>query len=302
MVDSLKKFREIAAFVVLGVVAVNLLMGLISLIYYSSSAVGYGFTRGAEASANYFVSPFFALLLAALVGSCVLWERTKNARLLTLLSLIVVGGGLLLGFLLGVIGLASGGGGIMVIQFFTFLTSVAVVALAVFALYRMLIGQPAPAPAQNQQFGYPQGQLPGGYDPSQGYPQQPGQQQNFPQQPQQPQQPTWQPDQASGASWQTAGQAASGASASSWGNPGQNTGWDPGPEAPASASGGPNDWQPQHVPQQPYAPTQPAQPGESADVQHQPSAQEPPAPNQPGQPNQQGQEQQNRDWWSGPQQ
>lgn len=302
MVDSLKKFREIAAFVLLGVVAVHVLMGLISLIYYASSSVGYGFTGGAQASSSMFVSPVFVPLLTVVVGTCVLWERTKNARLLTLLSLIVVAGGLLLGFLLGVIGLASGGGGRTVIQFFTFLGSVAVVALAAFALYRMLLGQPAPVAQQHQQFGY--GQLPGGYDPTQGYAPQPGQQvggqpgqQNYP--PQQPQQPAWQPDQASGASWQTADQAASGASASSWGNPGPNTGWDPAPGAPTSASGGPNEWQPQHVPQQPYSPTQPAQPGENVDdAQHQPSAQDPPASDQPGQP---GQGQQNRDWW-GPQQ
>ncbi|GAA2098754.1 hypothetical protein GCM10009841_12170 [Microlunatus panaciterrae] len=285
MVTSLKKFREVAAFVLLGALALTMLMGLVSLIYLATLD-GYGFASASAVAGDYFSSAVLVVLLTLVVASCVLVEPTPHARLLTLLSLIAVGGGVLLSLLFAVIGLAAPGGPTVVMSFFAYLAGLAPAVLAAIVLFRLLQGQPAQVRQRQAAPGYPQGQLGGpyaqpGYHPQSGrYPgsdQGPGQVQ-----------PTWQPDQASGASWQTAGHAASGASASSWGAPGDTSGWNA-PSAGQPSASQPtagSDWQPQHAPQQPYSPIQPAQPGQARQGQFPPAqqpAQNRPAQNQPAQ-------------------
>lgn len=231
MVESLKKLREVSAFVVLGVLALNLLLGVIGVII-TGADLGIGLAASAYANVSTMGLPL--VLLTALVASCVLIEeRTKNARLLTLLSLVVIGIGLLIAFVTSVIGLVSGS----VVGFLTTLVSFAIPVLAVLFLWRLFQGQPAPVRQVAPQ-ALPPNQ--GGYP----YPQQPQPPQQMPAPQYGHQQPTWQPDQASGAAWHTADQAASGASASGWGAPGEVGGWQP------------------VQPHQPIHPTQPVQPSQ----------------------------------------
>jgi hypothetical protein len=239
VVESLKRLREPAAFVVLVALGVRLLLGVVSLFVLATDDRLGSFTAASRSVANWITDPLTAVVLFALVASCVLVERTPRARLLTWASLIVVATGVVLTLLLALIGVAAQGGINRAPSFLVFLADLAVPALAAVGLYRLYQGQPAPARPQALPAGSPGGQ-PASYWPGSEEAEQP--------------QPTWQPDQAAGAAWNTAGEAATGAAASGWGTPGESGGWSPVPRSQP-----PQQWSaPQHAGPQYPSPQQPS--------------------------------------------
>ncbi len=248
MVDSVKKLREPAAFVLLAVLGARLLLGLLTVL-------GDG---GGSAAAFYVLEPTLVVVTTLVVASCALegggvLDRTPHARLLVLLALIGIIAAGALSFVFGLVSLAQfNSGGFGVAALFDKLLSLALPLVAVLVLLAIRKHLPAPERPQIGPGGYP------GYPPQQygppdqqygppaqspyGQPQQPyGQPQQPYGGPQQPygqpqQQPTWQPDQSAGQSWHTAGDAASGAAASGWGQPGQQQGWRPSSASAASSA------------------------------------------------------------------
>ncbi len=228
--DGLKRLREPAGWLVLGALVVSLLMSLINLAVSSSVSQLGSFSSAAHLYGRSLMSAFSIIVLALLVGSCVLWQRTRNARMLALLSAIVVSAGVVLMFLFVLLGLAAPGDGLgKVTGFFADIASLVIPALAGLALWRLYQGQPAPVAQpelmQPDQSGY-------GH-PGDGARQDLARQQGY------GQQPSWQPDQAVGASWNTAGAAASGASATDWGHPGEQGGWNIAPPQPPASQPSP---------------------------------------------------------------
>lgn len=279
MLEELKKYRELAVFVLLGAAALRLLAQLIGAFLYDDGR-GLNFLYGARIIGISVLDPLLAIALVAFVAWCAR-DKTRNARLLALGALIVVGVGTLFGFLYLVLGLGGPGSN----KFFGFLadlTQLVIPALLVFVLWRVFQSLPAPQPAQRPgppqlPPGYPQGyqQVPGQPGPQQ----QPGPHQQGPQQPgpqQQGQQQHWggwdqQPGSQPSApqSAQPSGpSSAPGPQPGQPQQPGQQQGpqqagpQQPGLQQPGPQQAGQGTWQPQHSPNQPYSPTQPAYPGQ----------------------------------------
>ena len=214
--ESLKKWREPAAWLTIGVLALTMLLGVIELVVVGPSlrptlALGIGAKIG---------NPTIFVVLAGIVASCVLVEPTARARLITLLAVLTSVLALLAALLLTLLSLASRA---LMVDIAGVAVTLVISGLAVAVLIKLFQLQPAPAvsgPAPQQQ---PVPELPA--------PQfQPG--------PPDPQlQPTWQPDAAAGAAWLTAKDAAAGAPATGWGTPGEPAGWQPIPAAPTSPAG-----------------------------------------------------------------
>lgn len=293
MVESLKRLREPAAFVVLVALGVRLLLGVLSLFVLATEDRLGSFTAASRSVASWITDPLAAVVLFALVASCVLFERTPRARLLTGASLIVVVTGVGLTLLLALIGVAAQGGINRAPSFLVLLADLAVPALAALGLYRLYQGQPAAARPPALPAGSPGGQ-PASYWPASEEAEQPP--------------PTWQPDQAAGAAWNTAGEAATGAAASGWGTPGESGGWSPVPRSQP-----PQHWSaPEHVgpeyssPQNPgsgYRSAEPSLPA-STDPADEPTVRTP-APNRPesrATPQQHGETGSDRGNWPDPRQ
>jgi len=211
--ESLKNWREPAAWLTIGVLALTMLLGVIELIVVGPSlrptlALGIGAKIG---------NPAIFVILAGIVASCVLVEPTARARLITLLAVLTSVLALLTALLLTLLSLASRA---LLVDIAGVAVTLVICGLAVAVLIKLFQLQPAPAvsgPAPQQQ---PVPELPA--------PQfQPG--------PPDPElQPTWQPDAAAGAAWLTARDAAAGAPATGWGTPGEPAGWQPIPAGPTS--------------------------------------------------------------------
>lgn len=214
MVESVKKWREPVAFVLIAALAVRLGMGLVSIVVLAFDDRPGSFPIVALSLAGWVTDPLTVVLLGAVVAACILGDRTPRARTLTLLSLVVVVAGLVVSLVLGAAGLAAGSVLNRLPPFLVLLAELAVPAVVAAVLYRLLQAQPAAAtsPALT---GGALGRRPeqGVVEPWSGSAAQA--------------QPTWQPDQAAGAAWNTAGDAAAGAAASGWGTPGESGGWTP---------------------------------------------------------------------------
>jgi len=146
MLEELKKYRELAAFVLLGAAALRLLAQLIGAFLYDDGR-GLNFLYGARIIGISVLDPLLAIALVAFVAWCAR-DKTRNARLLALGALIVVGVGTLFGFLYLVLGLGGPGSN----KFFGFLadlTQLVIPALLVFVLWRVFQSLPAPAFAAN---------------------------------------------------------------------------------------------------------------------------------------------------------
>lgn len=276
--DKLKGFREIGAYLMMGVLALSIVNGLIRV--FDTGDWDPGFAARAYYSYGSFTHSLAAVVLTLLVLSLAAQApKSPRAGMIALLGAILTGIGTLAIFLLGLIGIgaevfSSGLGRFSHILVWLIALIIPAVVTAVLLLV-YLGAKPAPAYQHPQQYGSqaPQGHLSG----QPGMPAQPGYPQHGAPQAPAPQQPTWQPDQASGGAWQSAGQAASGASATEWGQPGQqHQGWVPqsaseppaqqqpqqqGWSAPQSASEpGPQQWG-QPPAEQPWQPVDPNQPG-----------------------------------------
>jgi hypothetical protein len=208
--ESLKKWREPAAYLTIGVLALTMLLGVTELVVVggplrATLSLGIGARIG---------NPSIFIVLAGIVASCVLVQPTPRARLITLLAVLTSAMAWLAALLLTLVALGSRA---LVVDIAGVAVTLVISGLAVAVLVRLYQLQPAPVAARPPQL-QPAPELP------------------TPQleaRPADPQlQPTWQPDAAAGAAWLTAGDAAAGVPATGWGTPGEPAGWQPMPAAP----------------------------------------------------------------------
>ena len=224
--ESLKKWREPAAWLTIGVLALTMLLGVIELVVVGASlrptlALGIGAKIG---------NPTTFVVLAGIVASCVLVEPTARARLITLLAVLTSVLALLAALLLTLVSLGSQA---LRVDIAGVAVTLVISGLAVAVMIKLFQLQPAPVVSGPAPLPQPVPELPAA-------PLQPG--------PPDPQlQPTWQPDTAAGAAWLTAKDAAAGAPATGWGTPGESATWQPIPAAPTHpaaqppAAGGADD-------------------------------------------------------------
>jgi hypothetical protein len=197
-VDALRRLREPAAF---GVLVVLLLQVLIEWVGYVLD----GSVR------SRMPETLTILVLGLVVASCVLGERTAHARMLTVLALIGAVLSILTSMTLAIIAPATEPES-PVIAWLDLLLDLVVPLLVVLGLAKLLPRRPAaqgttlPSPAiadagltDAAPAALPSTQV----------------------------EPVWQADAASGVAWHTAGDAALGAPASGWGTPGEASGWHP---------------------------------------------------------------------------
>ena len=190
--DGLRRLREPAAFSVLVVLGLQVLIAWVG-------SVRYGDVRYAMPET------LTILVLGLIVASCVLGQRTAHARTLTVLALV----GSTLSILSSVtLQLVAPVNGSLAVVWLDLVLDLVVPVLVVVGLATLLAGQrsaagtapPSPAIVQSAPTtpaALPSSQL----------------------------EPVWQPDEASGAAWYTAGDAALGAPAAGWGTPGESGGW-----------------------------------------------------------------------------
>lgn len=267
--DALQRLREPGAWVLLGSVALQILSGLIQLIF--GGAPGSPFTLRAYRYINndlFFAGMTVAVLtvLAVLLATRIGGGPTRQARNVVLAGVILLGAVALLDVIAMLAGLAAGGEGIIldgglaakVGMFLYGVAKIAVVGAAAYYVYLVLqsMAPAAPAGPQFQQQAFGQGQPPYGTGGGYGTP---------PQQPQQPsyasfnqsyaQQGYGQPSYASPGYGQQYQQPAPPPQ-------GPQTGPQPG-SAPQGPQHGQQYQQPANAPQQP--PAQPQQPSSPPD-------------------------------------
>jgi hypothetical protein len=218
---GLQKLREPAVIVVLVVLVLRLVLaGLVAF----AGAAGDNVLIATIATATFIVTDALTVVvLALLVGSCVLWSPTRHARALTLAALVVTALGVVLA-LAGTVAYAVNLDALEGVwpDAARLLLELVVPVLAVFGIGRLLSAQPRAA-VDREQPSLAAGSASHGDHPAQ-----------LEAAPDPANEPTWQPDQAAGAAWLTAGDAATGAAASGWGTPGETAGWDPRPADPAA--------------------------------------------------------------------
>jgi hypothetical protein len=210
--ESLKRMREPAAFIVLAVLWLQLLINLVEFFVYGRQLHGSSAMAALVISAQ-MPQTLTVLLLALLVASCVLADRTKHARLLVLLALISSVVTILAALTLGILGLVAESM-MRILDVVELLLPIVVGVLVVFALVRLL-------PMSATQHGGVELPAVAGGSSEDAVP---------PALPSPKQEPVWQPDAASGVAWYSAGDAAVGAPAAGWGTPGESGGWYPMPE------------------------------------------------------------------------
>jgi hypothetical protein len=207
-VDSLMRLREPAAWVALGVLVLNLLLTIITMITFDGSVASVAWVLSARVA-----NPVPLIVLAVLVSFCVLRERTPHARELTVISLVVGVIAVLFGLVLTFLGLGAPAPALAV---FAMIVPQAISVLAVGLLIKLLQLQAVPR------------RLPPGIGL---IPHEP-ESLPAPSVPDQRLQPTWHPDTAAGAAWSRAGDAAAGAPASGWGADASSAAWQPIPTQP----------------------------------------------------------------------
>ena len=145
--ESLKKWREPAAWLTIGVLALTMLLGVIELVVVGASlrptlALGIGAKIG---------NPTIFVVLAGIVASCVLVEPTARARLITLLAVLTSVLALLAALLLTLLSLGSQA---LRVDIAGVAVTLVISGLAVAVLIKLFQLQPAPAvsgPAPQQQ-------------------------------------------------------------------------------------------------------------------------------------------------------
>jgi hypothetical protein len=200
-VDGLRRLREPAAFAVLAVLLLHVLIEWVGFVAYGSARL-----RMPET--------LTILVLGLIVASCAVGERTAHAGMLTVLAVIGSALSILTSVTLAIIAPASGPES-TVIAWLDLLLDLVVPVLVILGLATLLTRQ---STAQQTI-----AQSPASTDTE---PTDPGPAAL----PSTQLEPTWQLDAASGVAWHTAGDAAVGAPASGWGTPGEASGWHPNPD------------------------------------------------------------------------
>lgn len=240
MTERLTRLRGPAVLVLLVVLTLRILLAVAGFVLQAgaSSSAGEVAAAGVGAAAAA-ADPLTAVVLAVLVGSCVLGSPVPSARTYRSWAVVVVGVGTLLSLVAAVAWLAvRPAGGATVLDAGQLLLRLALPVLVLVALTRLRVTAPgtarlaagtAPAalePAPTETAQEPES------DPAQ--------------------EPVWQPDQAAGAAWMKAGDAAAGAAASGWGSAADAGGWSPqvpreAVEPPAPTAGAPDAASPAQV-------------------------------------------------------
>jgi hypothetical protein len=200
-VEGLRRLREPAAFTVLAVLGLQVLIEWVRYVAYGSVGL-----RMPET--------LTILVLGLIVASCVVGEPTAHARMLTVLAVIGTALSILTSVTLAIIAPASGPES-AVIAWLDLLLDLVLPVLVILGLAKLLTRQPAAQQAIAQSPAITDAE-----------PTDPGPAAL----PSSRLEPTWQPDAASGVAWHTAGDAAVGAPASGWGTPGEASGWQPNPD------------------------------------------------------------------------
>ena len=204
MVETVKRFRETGAWVVLVGSAVYIVLSLID--FGNQLAHDAGLASAARSIGGSSLSVVMVLALLAVVLTCVLVRPvTPHARALLRLAAIVVTLAAALESVFLILGLTSGrGGGFIgaVLEVMGAFVEIGVKSAAAVVLWRAVRGAPEPEPALEASTHQPEAAEP-------------------------TTSASWSAEEAAGAVWTRAGDAASGAAANTWGVPGKHTnGWD----------------------------------------------------------------------------
>ena len=168
VIDATKKYREVFAFLLLGIVSVLLLTHLVSMLSASGFREGLPFSDRALIEQAAFVDPVYVILIvAAVIITTHLGEPSRHARAITMLGLGVLGVMAALGLISWIAGLSAdqalgpGGSGKATGSFIQ-VSWLVLVGLAGSFTIITLSALPAPRRQAFQQPGW------GGYDPNQG--------------------------------------------------------------------------------------------------------------------------------------
>ena len=102
VIDATKKYREVFAFLLLGIVSVLLLTHLVSMLSASGFREGLPFSDRALIEQAAFVDPVYVILIvAAVIITTHLGEPSRHARAITMLGLGVLGVMAALGLMTG---------------------------------------------------------------------------------------------------------------------------------------------------------------------------------------------------------
>lgn len=215
--DALKNWRQPAAFVVLGALITRLVIGLVALVVQAGPD-GFGsFPLAASSVAFLLMDGSGLVVLALLVAACGVRDPTSHARFLAAAGMVVSAASVLLTLTFALVSFAVGWGSprINILLLLTSLAAPIVTTVGLGMLWRALaraarvVGPVADPEAAAS------------LEPSTEVARTA---------------PVWAPDEASGAVWHTAGAAAAGDAAASWGRPDASTGWNPVPDPPAAAA------------------------------------------------------------------
>ena len=234
--DTLRRFREVAVIVVLGVLGIRLLLVAAAALTPEVVGVESGVDAAYVVSSQLGEVALF-VLLAALVAACHARPVTPHARQLAWTALLMTGAALVLVLVLALLGYASFPSPLRRIELASRLLGLVLPAAAVVALGLLvarpgarspaLTGGPEDRDARAVSTALPAALVPPAPDPQL--------------------EPTWTPDTAAGAAWSSAGDAASGRPASGWGAPDPAAGWQPGFQRPALPGGLPTGQQDQQA-------------------------------------------------------
>jgi len=211
--DVLRRWRQPAAFVVLGALVARLVLGVVGLVVFADEQ-GYGSVVLAAASmASLVLDTSGLLLLALLVAACRLVEPTSHSRFLVGAAFVVSALTVLLtlGFALTGPFVDGESSGVHVAERLVSLVPPAVITVGLGLLWRA----PARTAALETATREP--------DREQAAPAVASAPTTA------PTDPVWAPEEAAGAVWHTAGSAAAGGAAAAWGSADAPAGWNPVP-------------------------------------------------------------------------
>lgn len=207
MVDNLMRLREPAAWIVVGVTAVSIVLAVVRFVLALTTG-GIGFSAAAQDVALGAMSLTLVLAVVGLVIACVFHAPVASARRLVVAAATVVTIGTLLTVLGALAGLpASAGALAVVLEVLGGLLDVVLKIVGAVTLWLIHRGMSAgriqvagPVVAAEEE--------PAAVEPPTAA-------------------PTWTPDAAAGSVWTSASDAATGAQPSGWGVPGSASGWHP---------------------------------------------------------------------------
>lgn len=222
--DALKRWRQPAAFVVLGALVAQLVISVVGVVVLARPEVFGSFLLAAASVAFLGRDASGLVVLALLVAACAVREPTSRARFLTAAAVVVSALLVLLTLASAIVGLVVGRGRpvVDVLTVMASLVPATVITVGLGMLWRHQARTAAVAgsvPADREVTG--SSAMPSVEVARTA--------------------PVWAPDEASGAVWHTAGAAAAGGAASGWGSPDAPAGWNPVPGPPSPSAG---NWTP----------------------------------------------------------